>query len=88
MLYKSCFLDGLETNEYRYEKAFVDYFEDELVRCNYDWKEVVTEYLFSGEEPIFNCIVADRTFSPTVTWKRNQADRHSWPPTDSSRLCL
>ncbi|KAJ5930631.1 hypothetical protein N7466_006124, partial [Penicillium verhagenii] len=42
-----------------YEKAFVDYYEDELVRLNYDWKEVVEEYLFSGDEPIFSSILAD-----------------------------
>jgi hypothetical protein len=38
----------------------VDFFEDELVRFGYDWKEVVAEYLFSGEEPVFNSIMADR----------------------------
>lgn len=45
---------------YRYQKAFVDFFEDEMVRLGYDWKQVVAEYLFSGEEPIFNSIMADR----------------------------
>ncbi|KAJ5572816.1 hypothetical protein N7450_009800 [Penicillium hetheringtonii] len=42
-----------------YEKAFVDFFEDELVRFGYDWKQVVEEYLFSGKEPVFNSIIAD-----------------------------
>ncbi|KAJ5219906.1 hypothetical protein N7468_009110 [Penicillium chermesinum] len=42
-----------------YQKAFVDFFEDELVRYNYEWKEVVAEYLFSGENPIFHSIMAD-----------------------------
>ena len=45
----------------RYQKAFVDFFEDELVRFNYDWKEVVAEYLFSGGEPVFNALIADCT---------------------------
>jgi hypothetical protein len=44
----------------RYQKAFVDFFEDEMVRLGYDWKQVVAEYLFSGDEPIFNSIMADR----------------------------
>ncbi len=44
----------------RYQKAFVDFYEDELVRFDYDWKEVVDEYLFSGDEPVFNSIIADR----------------------------
>ncbi|RAH54202.1 MGS207 protein [Aspergillus piperis CBS 112811] len=42
-----------------YQRAFVDFFEDELVRQSYDWKQVVNEYLFSGKEPIFNSIIAD-----------------------------
>ncbi|KAJ5377712.1 uncharacterized protein N7496_005121 [Penicillium cataractarum] len=42
-----------------YQKAFVDFFEDELVRFGYDWKQVVAEYLFSGEEPVFHSIMAD-----------------------------
>lgn len=43
----------------RYQRAFVDYFEDELVRFSYEWKKVVNEYLFSGPEPMFNSIIAD-----------------------------
>ncbi|EPS26686.1 hypothetical protein PDE_01624 [Penicillium oxalicum 114-2] len=42
-----------------YQKAFVDFFEDEMVRLGYDWQQVVGEYLFSGEEPMFNSIMAD-----------------------------
>ncbi|RAK96192.1 questin oxidase family protein [Aspergillus ibericus CBS 121593] len=42
-----------------YQRAFVDFFEDELVRQGYDWKSVVNEYLFSGKEPLFNSVVAD-----------------------------
>ncbi|KAJ5152999.1 uncharacterized protein N7482_009477 [Penicillium canariense] len=42
-----------------YQKAFVDFFEDEMVRLGYDWKQVVAEYLFSGKEPMFNSIMAD-----------------------------
>lgn len=38
----------------------MDYFEDELVRHGYDSKKVVHEYLFSGPEPMFNSIIADR----------------------------
>lgn len=45
---------------YRYQRAFVDFFEDEVVRQGYDWKKVVNDFLFSGKEPVFNAIVADR----------------------------
>ncbi|KAI0490079.1 cell cycle checkpoint protein RAD17 [Xylaria cf. heliscus] len=43
----------------RYQRAFVDFFEDALVmRHNYDWKKVVKEYLFSGEEPLVNSLIS------------------------------
>lgn len=43
----------------RYQRAYVNYFEDELVRLGYDWKEVVREYLFSGRAPLFHSIFAN-----------------------------
>jgi hypothetical protein len=43
-----------------YQRAFVDFFEDELVRHSYDWKKVVFHYIFSGKEPLFNSLTADR----------------------------
>lgn len=49
----------------RYQRAFVDYFEDELVRFSYEWKKVVNEYLFSGPEPMFNSVIADCKFIHT-----------------------
>ncbi|KAL4949808.1 hypothetical protein BDW69DRAFT_173534 [Aspergillus filifer] len=42
-----------------YQRAYVDFFEDELVRQSYDWKKVVTNYLFSGKEPLFNALASD-----------------------------
>ncbi|CAG7931218.1 unnamed protein product [Penicillium olsonii] len=42
-----------------FDRAFVDFFEDELVRLGYDWKQVVDEYLFNGQEPVFGSIMAD-----------------------------
>lgn len=50
----------------RYQKAFVDFFEDELVRFSYDWKQVVAEYLFTGEQPVFNAIMADCMSTPST----------------------
>ncbi|KAH8162687.1 hypothetical protein CIB48_g5551 [Xylaria polymorpha] len=42
----------------RYQRAFVDFFEDSLVmRHNYDWKKTVNEYMFGGEEPLVNCLI-------------------------------
>ncbi|OQV07277.1 hypothetical protein CLAIMM_11733 [Cladophialophora immunda] len=48
-----------------YQRAFVDFFEDQVVLAGYDWKRVVEKFLFErgnakkGElnaEPIFNCL--------------------------------
>jgi Questin oxidase-like len=36
----------------RFQRAYLDFFEDELVRLKYDWKIVVLEYLFKGPEPL------------------------------------
>ncbi|KAK9860788.1 hypothetical protein MYU51_006055 [Penicillium brevicompactum] len=41
-----------------FDRAFVDFFEDELTRLDYDWKQVVNEYLFQGQEPVFDSIMA------------------------------
>ncbi|KAL4783502.1 hypothetical protein BJX76DRAFT_251078 [Aspergillus varians] len=42
-----------------YQRACVDFFEDELVRYDYNWKQVVSNYLFSGTEPLFNSLSSD-----------------------------
>lgn len=57
-----CVVRGCLLIRCRYQRAFVDYFEDELVRHAYEWKKVVNEYLFSGPEPMFNSIIADRAY--------------------------
>lgn len=44
----------------RYERAFVDFFEDELVLKGYDWKKVVVDYVFTGENPLGKCLISGR----------------------------
>lgn len=44
----------------RYERAFVDFFEDELVLKGYDWKKVVVDYVFTGENPLGNGLISGR----------------------------
>lgn len=47
----------------RYQRAFVDYFEDKLaMRFSYDWKAEVSEFLFSGEEPLFHGLIGGCKF--------------------------
>jgi len=42
----------------RYQRAFVDFFEDQLVSKRYDWKLLLDEFLFEGKEPLINGLVA------------------------------
>ncbi|KAI9846495.1 MAG: hypothetical protein M1837_003915 [Sclerophora amabilis] len=41
-----------------YQRAFVDFFEDELVHHGYDWKKLIEEYMFGGQEPLINNVVS------------------------------
>ncbi|KAF8251452.1 hypothetical protein K440DRAFT_614597 [Wilcoxina mikolae CBS 423.85] len=37
-----------------YQRAYLDFFEDELVRMDYDWKKVVAQYMLVGPEPLIH----------------------------------
>ncbi|CAG8952191.1 hypothetical protein HYFRA_00000931 [Hymenoscyphus fraxineus] len=42
-----------------YQRAYVDFFEDELaLKHDYDWKKVAEEYLFQGKTPLINGLIA------------------------------
>ncbi|KAF2705105.1 hypothetical protein K504DRAFT_460878 [Pleomassaria siparia CBS 279.74] len=41
-----------------YQRAFVDFFEDQLVANGYHWKQLLDDYLFSGKEPLINGMVS------------------------------
>ncbi|KAM7196061.1 cell cycle checkpoint protein RAD17 [Rhypophila sp. PSN 637] len=42
----------------RYQRAFVDFFEDALaMKYAYNWKKVVEEYMFGGDEPLVNGLI-------------------------------
>lgn len=41
-----------------YQRAFVDFFEDQLVLKRYDWKALLTEFLFEGKEPLINGLIS------------------------------
>lgn len=41
-----------------YQRAFVDFFEDELaLSYGYSWRRVVDEYMFGGKHPLINGVV-------------------------------
>lgn len=41
-----------------YQRAFLDFFEDELVREGYDWKKVLMGYMLDGEGPLLNSLIS------------------------------
>ncbi|KAK5117709.1 hypothetical protein LTR62_005133 [Meristemomyces frigidus] len=41
-----------------YQRAFVDFFEDQMVQCGYDWQELLQEFLLQGKEPLINNLIA------------------------------
>ncbi|TKA22326.1 hypothetical protein B0A50_08051 [Salinomyces thailandicus] len=41
-----------------YQRAFVDFFEDQLVRHGYDWHALLDEYLLQGPEPLVNNLIS------------------------------
>lgn len=44
----------------RYQRAFVDFFEDQLVASKYRLKELLDEFLLGGKEPLINGLVSGR----------------------------
>ncbi|KAL9099644.1 MAG: hypothetical protein Q9163_004885 [Psora crenata] len=41
-----------------YQRAYVDFFEDQVVLNRYDWKKVLDTYLLDGKEPLINNLIA------------------------------
>lgn len=76
----------------RYERAYVDFFEDELVLKGYDWKKVVVDYAFSGENPLGKCLISGRMFAEKSTLLEfSRVYTHSYSSrssADPSWLCL
>jgi hypothetical protein len=44
----------------RYQRAFIDFFEDQLVSKRYDLRELLDEYLLGGKEPLINGMISGR----------------------------
>ena len=45
----------------KYQRAFIDFFEDELVQSGYDWRKVVDTYLLQGKRPLLNNVISGCT---------------------------
>ncbi|EGZ76523.1 hypothetical protein NEUTE2DRAFT_77046 [Neurospora tetrasperma FGSC 2509] len=43
----------------RYQRAYVDFFEDMMVmKYKYDWKQVIEEFMFGGKQPLINGLIS------------------------------
>lgn len=49
----------------RYQRAFVDFFEDQLVARQYNLQGLLDEYLLGGREPLINGIISGRPYKST-----------------------
>jgi len=45
-----------------YQRAFIDFFEDQLVAHGYDWKQLLEHYLYDGDAPLINSLVSGCKF--------------------------
>jgi hypothetical protein len=41
-----------------YQRGYLDFFEDQLVRHGYDWHSLLQEYLLQGKEPLINNLIS------------------------------
>ena len=58
----------------------MDFFEDEVVRSNYDWKRVVQRYVVEGDEPLLSGMISGGIF-------RLQTD-DSMSPANPFGICI
>ncbi|KAK1639233.1 hypothetical protein BDP81DRAFT_423748 [Colletotrichum phormii] len=40
-----------------YQRAYVDFFEDHLANNSYEWRKVVDEFMFTGDEPLVHGLI-------------------------------
>jgi hypothetical protein len=45
-----------------YQRAWVDFLEDQLVQFGYEWRELLDDFLYSGKQPLINNLIAGREF--------------------------
>lgn len=46
----------------RYQRAFIDFFEDQLVSNRYNLQQLLDEYLLGGKEPLINGMISGREY--------------------------
>lgn len=45
-----------------YQRAYVDFFEDQLVAFGYDWKKVLDYFMYEGDQPLINSVISGRKY--------------------------
>ena len=58
---------GRSDVDWRYARAYIDFFEDEVVRSNYDWKRVIQRYVVEGDEPLLSGMISGGTIDRKVS---------------------
>lgn len=70
----------------RYQRAYVDFFEDELaLKFSYDWKALIEEYLYSGKAPLVNALTSGRELQLHISlscFKETDRSFNSRPPSN------
>lgn len=70
-----------------YQRAYVDFFEDALaLKFQYNWKKLVEDYLFKGDEPLVNGLIGGRKYAVTSCVACFVLTAPSWTPSDPSWL--
>lgn len=66
-------------NTCRYQRAFVDFFEDQLVAKRYDWKALLREFMFEGKTPLINGLISGRRYERIDFQCRTNTDTVAHP---------
>jgi hypothetical protein len=57
----------------RYQRAYINFFDDRLaIKYGWNWKAVLQDYMFKGDEPLVNGLIGGRMYIPVAPspWPR------------------
>jgi hypothetical protein len=46
-----------------YQRAYVDFYEDQLVQFSYDWKALLHHYLYDADKPLIYNLFGNGSFT-------------------------
>lgn len=59
---------------FRFQLAYLDFFEDEWVKNGYDWKKVAIDYMMKEPRPLLHGAACGRKF--LFLFSRKKGERH------------